>query len=298
MSVSKRLTRWVATALLAVALVLGPVTTSPAEAASPPKLTFKTEKVKVQGKGCVSAVVKVKVPVLKGSTKANRDRVAKWSKWMKKTLLETACPMSARAEGAIYKGRYLSVVTELRGWDVRSLNLDLKTGKTVKLSKFVSNKAHVFDFAKCDAINRALRGGIICGGGFPEVFAWRVTDKGVRIFSGYEGAPVDFLVPSKCIVKPSYKKQKKYVTKNVPTQSYYTDSVKPAKTKVTVQGNLITVLADGRSYYGVRGFGKVDTNGKLAWTPVFAPGEWGEEPTRYVAFASKSSNKAVRYSWA
>lgn len=299
-SVRRNVTRWIVVALLAAALAFGPVATSPAEAATKAKLTFTTEKVKVAGGSCGGQVVKIKVPVLKGSTKANQARVAEWSKWMKKSLAkmpDRGCDALARAEGSVYKDRYLSVVMDLYAWETRSLNLDLKTGKTVTLSKFVSNKADVFDFARCEAAATVWPyvADYGCAKDYPGVHAWRVTSKGIRVYSSYEGEPGDFLVPWSHIVKPGYKKQKKQVTKNVPTQWYYRDTVKPANTKVTVQGNLVTVQADGRSYYGTRGLGTVESSGKLAWVTVFAPGEWDQGKIRHVAFSSKSSNKAVRY---
>jgi hypothetical protein len=97
-------------------------------------------------------------------------------------------------------------------------------------------------------------------------------------------------VPWSHIVKPSYKKQKKHVTKNVPTVWSRGENQVPSNTKVTVQGNLVTVVAAGDTYYGVKGM--ADT-GQYAWLTVFLPGE--REYLRSVRFASYRSNKAVAY---
>ena len=148
---AQKLVRLVAAALLAAALVLGPVATSPAEAAAKAKLTFTTEKVTFKT-ACGKVSVKLKTPVLKGSTKANRTRVAEWAKWLRKDVKKVLASnrhhcdgitssAGSSAQGSIYKGRYLSVrmswggnIDETRA---KFLNLDLKSGEKVPLSRFV-----------------------------------------------------------------------------------------------------------------------------------------------------------------
>lgn len=276
--------------LVGLGMVLGPLGLVPTEAASPPKLTFKTEKVKLKLK-CGKVTVKIKKPVLKGSTKSNRSKVAKWADWLEKELLKDAksdryfCEevmpaFGTTASGDLYQGRYVSVMMAWEGGfqagNLKTLNLDLKTGKTVKLSEFASNKGRVFDFAQCLAFDEKHGEyeywyAHLCSAESPRPpVGWRVTKKGIRTYVLWEGWNVSALVPWKHIVKPSYKKQKKHVTKNVPTLSPHSDELVSSDTRVTVQGNLVTVVAAGRSYYGAKGMA---TTGKPSWLRVVVPGK-------------------------
>ena len=302
---AQKLVRLVAAALLAAALVLGPVATSPAEAATKAKLTFTTEKVTFKT-ACGKVSVKLKTPVLKGSTKANRTRVAEWAKWLRKDVKKVLASNRHRcdgitssagssAQGSIYKGRYLSVRMSWGGntdeTRAKFLNLDLKTGKKVPLSRFVSNKAGLFERAVCDAAGGdtgdSIESYTWCSWKSSTTSGswWMVSSKGVRLQHVYAG---EVLIPWKHIVKPDYKKQKKHVTKNVPM--WWDGELRASKTKVTVQGNLVTVAAGGVTYHGVRG--KAET-GKYAWLEVFAPGQG--DNLRGVRFASAKSNKAIEY---
>lgn len=117
---------------------------------------------------------------------------------------------------------------------------------------------------------------------------WRVTKKGIRTYVLWEGWNVSALVPWKHIVKPSYKKQKKNVTKNVPTLSPRSDELVSSDTRVTVQGNLVTVVAAGRSYYGAKGMA---TTGKPSWLRVVVPGK--RDHFHVVEFGSDVSTRAT-----
>lgn len=308
--VIRNVTRWIVMALLTAVLVSGPVATPPAEAATKATLTIKTEKL-VFKTACGKVTVKLKTPVLKGSTKANRKRVADWAKWLKKDVKKTLASNRNRCDGikvdagsavkgTVYKGRYLSVRMSWGGTieaeSDRFLNLDLKTGKKAPLSKFASNTAGVLDLAVCLAATdtygyEAWEREHWCEDRRQVTEGWLVSGEGIWLHHQYLGG---VQVPWAYIVKPSYSKQKKHVSKNV--EIHFKEEVVREKATVTVQGNLVTVRDPyiGDVYYGAKGWGDQTENG---WR-VFVFPKGGQIPgyINMVKFVSKSNDRA-KYYW-
>ncbi|MEA5119136.1 MAG: hypothetical protein VB036_16165, partial [Propionicimonas sp.] len=219
--------------------------------------------------------------------------------------------------GSIYASRYLSLAYTWTGdWysasqdGVRTLTIDLKTGKSVKLSKFVSNKGKLFTWAACKAlISKAPNSGGWTHDGQEDycpdsewqrsLDGWVVSKAGVQVYGSGDQGLYKATVPWAKLVKASYAKAKKTVTRKVPWG--LRGCAKPTAT-VTVQGNLVTVreswMTQKVTYYGVKSAGKKSGS---TWRVALTNPRYGvdEDFRKYVHFKSKTSAKAVKYiNWA
>lgn len=310
------------TALVLAAAVVPAAGTTEAAAATKPKLTITTRTETIQTP-CGPVRYRAELPVLTGSTAANRARVKSFAGFIRKEILAEFRGASASecrdywsritfttdSSGSMYKGRYVSVMASWHGGDMhgnlRTLNLDLKTGKTVKVTTFVSNKGRVFTWAKCTAFRKlaAYLADQFCPGSptYTPTVGWTVSTKGIRVYGWGDNAL--FYSPriawSK-LVKASYNKAKKHTTKGVPMRSECRRLT--GKSTVTVQGGLVVVKTpradglDSKSLYGVRTAGK--TSG-ARWNvtlhdPARSPYVSPKRGT--VSFASRTSSKATSVS--
>lgn len=314
----------VTVAAIATASSIVPATTQVAEGASAPKLSIVTRTTSVQTH-CGLYTFSIKIPALSGSTKANRTAVASWADFVRKDVATLVtehsgddyygCKMFLPKDftfsvvGSIYKGRYLSVMVKWANSPagrLKTLNLDLKTGKTVPVSTFVSDVGKVYTWARCEAfvaldegLEQELKDAYCPGGAYPQgIDGWRVSSSGLQVYAAWEDG--EYLAPAIAwskLVSGSYKKSKRVTTKNVP--SVLTDDCGDRKTKgtVTVQGSLVTV-SDNRSaakYYGVKTAGtRVGGRWRVQVSnPAWGPFDW--EVQGYVFFASKGGKKASQF---
>jgi hypothetical protein len=301
-----------------------------AMAAAKTKLTFGKVN-KVLETSCGSYTITHISPKLTGSTKKNRDTVTAAFNAALKTATASEIAdyernvymdgcfkpkFRVQASGTIYKGRYLSVVISWKGdWysasmdDVRTLNLDLKTGKTVSLSTFAHDKNNaLFGMYAWKAVAKKLCKG--CGvdpDTFPREFKkfsrWTVSKSGITVYTtistyaqdqiGTDWGVYSAIIPWSNIVKPSFSKAKKHNTKKV--KSYYSCGLPTYdgnRVTVTVQGNRVAVKHNRSVYYGVKSRG-VKRGGKWRVDVFNAP--WAYDGQGYVEFLSKSSNKATSF---
>lgn len=243
--------------------------------------------------------VTTRMPVLKGSTAKNRALVTKHAKSliaaeraMVAKMHETCATTDAawvnvnRVSAAVYKGRYASV-TMLFGTfggclanevpTARSFTLDLKTGKKVKLSKFVAPSATVTRAAMLTAlreqnpkcVNEDLVASRKASSGIPAPSGWNVSSKGVRVWFARYGVAngtcgvVSALVPWRDVATSKQIKGKR-------TSLVYVRGLKKLAggfysgdfTVLTVQGRQVSridgwLFSEGYCSYGVRSGKKV-----------------------------------------
>lgn len=192
------------------------------------------------------------------------------------------CDLSGSTKGEIYKGRYLSVLMQWHGCthvhSLKTLNIDLKTGKPVKLSQFLDNRKNVF----WNVLNREA--------GFDTSGVWRswnVGSKGVKAYA-FDGESwfYSVTVPWNKVLKPGKTAGKKKYSSKAPLRC-----MGAGKAKVTVQGSLVTATytysgGGAIRFYGVRGSAKTT----VAMTPKYSPSGGS---TVKITFASKSSKVAT-----
>jgi hypothetical protein len=224
--------------------------------------------------------------------------------------------VSGTTSGGIYAKRYLSVHLEWAalGCDDpygiigdKWLNLDLRSGKPVSLTKFVNTANNAFDYAVGIAIAEKgadENGPCWYGGGchfswpngpadsrWPDLSAWKhpqgwtISSAGVTVYFSWEGSIYPYLITWSSITKAG-KKMKKTVTTKVPTIQA------PGQVTVAQTGTLVTIpAAAGYKLVGIRPAGSktaklfyVSTNdGEVSYTPGYS-----------VVFASKTSRKATQ----
>jgi hypothetical protein len=320
--------------VIAVALAGAVVAPTPAQAAgkSKPKLTFATV-TRDFSTDCGVFKLSHRKPVLTGSTPAAAKRIdsafeAIYQEWAGPARehfdynaeLDGSCRRQPHFKvgttGSIYQNRYLSLAYTWTGdWysasqdGVRTLTIDLKTGKPVKLSTFVSNKGKLFTWAACKALMAKAPN---TGGDDRDsqqyycpntewqrkLDGWVVSKDGVQVYGSGDQGLYKATLPWTRLIKASYTKAKKTTTKKVPG-TLRSDCGSPKITsKVTVQGNLVTVRdswSKQNTYYGVKSSGK-KVGGK--WRVTVALPDYGttyDDTKAYVYFKSKGSSKAVKY---
>ena len=318
------------TAVLALTLALTGIAVLPesAAAASKPRISFTTVKRDFATK-CGTFKLSHRKPVLTGGDKEIAKKVGKifeatYREWIGPAKqhfdynaeLDGSCAgkphFKIDTTGSIYQGRYLSLAYTWTGdWlsasldGVRTFTVDLKTGESVKLSKFISNKGKVFTWTACNALAARERktapgfageiSRIYCHWGENQPLdGWTVSKSGVQVYGSHDAGLFKATLPWAKLVKPSYTKSKKTTTKKVPTKACLGNP----KATVTVQGNLVTVRHDGYSItaYGIKSGGrKVGTKWRVTveYSDGGAADWWGPG---YVDFASKSSNTARKVS--
>lgn len=163
--------------------------------------------------------------------------------------------LSGDTQGGLFRGRYLSVHLS---WDVAScydyrlplanrwLNIDLTTGKSVKLSALVANPGGVRNQAIDDRLEAANQ---LEWWQAKDLAGWTISNSGLKAYFTWEGEASGYLVPWKNLVKPDWKSKRVTVTKNV---KRYINGDLSGRATVSVQGNVVKV--DGRilTYRGVR----------------------------------------------
>ena len=305
--------------VLAVGLSVSGLAAPSAQAAPTPKLTttsvttsFKTSvgsytytypKAKLSGvKASVKKKVEAKINAFFGSAISSQK--------VYDTDIEQSCypdydlkdmNIKGKLEGGVYKTRYLSVYFEVVApgcYDGPSpskedwLNIDLKTGKTVKLSKFVDNRKNVFLLEVGRAIaKKEAEGWMILGNygrdtlsswkGYP---GWTVSSKGVRVYYGWDIPIASYQVKWERILKPGQVSGKKKYT----SKARYACSDDSKSKKVAVQGNFVTVKTPWETFYGVRGKSKK----VVVWSKNYAPNGGGLSE---VVFTSATSKKAAEF---
>lgn len=322
------------TAVLALTLAMAGVAVlpEPAQAAGKPKLTFVTVKSAFPTEHCGTYTLPHRKPVLRNSTKANaakvedtynsalaaaqRDALDEYNYQIRHVLEafgELACyepTLKVTTTGSIYKGRYVSLASTWTGGDhaadgVRTLNLDLKTGKKVKVTTFASEKHKLFSWATCAALIKKVKKAT---GVEPEEYCpgsdqrrslegWTVSTGGIQVY-GYSGWSLyKATLPWSTLIKANYTKSTKKATKKVPGVLDACGSTKTTGT-VTVQGNLVTLWSSEsrRPYYGVKSDGK-QTGKTWRVTVSILPyrGEAYYDIRGYVHFKSKDSSKALKH---
>jgi hypothetical protein len=177
------------------------------------------------------------------------------------------------------------------------LNIDLVTGKTVKLSRFVNDSRGVFAFEIGSAMARSSTRD--SGGGFGDLWGrntiaewrgfrgWAATGSGVWVYFEWEGYVQPYLVRWERILKPGTATGKKVVS-----TARYTCSDTTYRLRVTVRGNLVKVVVpDQTVQYGVRGKSRTivvhDAAGSLDGN--------GDMIRGILTFASAKSKRAI--SW-
>lgn len=321
---------------LGVAMTGSVVSAESAQAATKPKLTFVTVKRAFTSEYCGTFTLSHRKPVLRNSTKANaakvtatfesalataqRSWISEYDSYNYQLRLYTGeldCfkpSFSVKTTGSIYQGRYVSLASTWIGGDhspdgVRTLNLDLKTGKKVKISTFVSNKGNLFSWATCRALMKKADKTLGYGGDQQQycpdqsprraLEGWTVSSSGVQVFGLSTWEMVKTTIPWSKLVKANYAKSKKKVTKRVPGKVITNCGTWKFTGTVTVQGNLVTMRhrpSQGVTYYGVKSSGKKSGG---AWRVPLTP--YGGDPyfhngddPQYVYFKSKSSTKPTK----
>ncbi|WP_169924520.1 RsiV family protein [Flavimobilis soli] len=283
-------------AVLAVGIALSgaiaaPAAAAPAPTAAGPVAAAKTAPSLTVTKKTTSTTTKPfpltttsRMPVLKGATAKNRALVTKNAKALlaaERSMVASwreSCGGSApssitvtNVSKAVYKKRYASVTMVFdsdAGCDgvtqqsARSFTLDLKTGKKVKLSKFMAPKAAATRAAIVTALHeqnpKCVDDQLTAYAGDPRSLpatpaGWTVSSKGVRVwFNRYEVAPgacgaVSALVPWRDVASSAQLKGKRtsrvYVSDLKKVGSIYTGSI----TVLSVQGKHVARL-DGWLY--------------------------------------------------
>jgi len=206
---------------------------------------------------------------------------------------------------SIYKHRYLSihVVWSAVSCDTpmglgaeKFLNIDVRTGKSVKLAKFVNNYKDAFALEIGSAMNRErlAEGGEDAPGDFGDWHnrttiaewkswaGWTVDASGVRVYYPWEGFTEAYLIGWDRVVKPGQPKGATHSSRalgrcGLGSSTYLT---------VQVRGSVVKVVwAKNIASYGVRG--------KATTTMVARPRNEQSPRLDTVRFASKSSSRAV-----
>ena len=302
--------------VLAVGLCVSGVAAPSAQAAPKPKLTttsvttsFKTSvgsykytypKAKLSG---VKASVKKKI---EAEITAFFKSAISSQKMYDEDIEESCYPdydlkhmnIKGKLEGGVYKSRYLSVYLELaapgcydapspskEGW----LNIDLKTGKTVRLSKFVDNRKNVFYLEVGRAIaKKEAEGWMILGNHGRDTLSswkgysgWTVSSKGVKVYYGWDIPMASYQVKWERILKPGQVAGKKKYT----SKARYSCSDDSKSKKVTVQGNFVTVQTPWETFHGVRGKSKK----VLVWSKNYGPSGGGLSEVTFTSATSKAA---------
>lgn len=223
--------------------------------------------------------------------------------------------LTGQTEGGIYGKRYLSIHLEWSAFGCENfsgigndkwLNIDLKTGKPVKLSKFVNNKGSAFDYAVGIAIaqqgTKADGGteepcwsGVWCFTRWPyevadrrwpgpsawkRIAGWTVDSKGVKVYFRLDGGTLaKYRVPWNSINKAGVK-LRKTTTKAVP------EGDGPGRYTVVQEGRLVTVKRGSAKWVGIRPAGSKTARLFMIWQGQYTPGF-------SVQFRSKTSSRAV-----
>jgi hypothetical protein len=213
-------------------------------------------------------------------------------------------PLEGHTDGSVYKGRYLSVHLEwvAPGCDDPTgligdkwINLDLKTGRTIKLSKFADDRHAVFAGEIAAAMMRSPQRNTTDGYGdyfgrvtiaaWRDFDGWTVEKDGVRVYYHWEQFIDSYLVRWERVLKPGS-------VKGSTTNSFasYTCSDTTYRLRVTVRGGLVAVKPpDGTTEYGVRGRARtvlVHSSSDLSD---------GGPAIGKLTFASKASKRAISY---
>jgi hypothetical protein len=325
-----RLRVLVLSVILAIGLAAAPVGTPSATAATKPSLAFTGESHVLATTWCGNYSISHVAPVLAGTTAVIKSRVrAAFDSVLHDATIVAAqnyngltgpgsCfapKFKVRTSGVIFSGRYLSLAFSWTGdWysasmdGVRTLNLDLRTGATVSLNTFRSDRGRVFSWAACLGLVRA-------GSGFDPQHSdgqdaycpdaeyhrtfdgWTVSSKGITVYGEGDGGLYRATVGWSGVVKPTYAKAKKHTTRKVPSTVVAECGSRKTTAVVSVQGNLVTARSAWNTtlHFGTKAVGK-KVGGKWRVTvadPAFGPGQYDSKA--YVYFSSKNSTKAVKY---
>jgi hypothetical protein len=217
--------------------------------------------------------------------------------------------LSGKLSGGIYKSRYLSVHLTVSGpgcgdgfWLLATeawVNIDLKTGKAVKLSTFVDNRKNVFFLEVGRAIaKKSADGWPPLGAPGRETLSswkrghagWTVNSKGVKLYYYEEHSGTSaYQVKWERILKPGQVSGKKKYTSN----ASYSCSDDSKRKKVTVQGNLVTVKTPWETFYGVRGKSKK----VVVWSKNYAPNGGGLSQVTFASATSKTAKKFTQLNY-
>lgn len=208
---------------------------------------------------------------------------------------------SADSAATIYSKRYLSIHVSWDAWscqttmgllDDKYLNIDLKTGKSVKLSRLVDDQRGLFALEVGAAMARSPQrdpdGGLGDWHGRNTIAEWRDFNDwtagpgGVTVYFSWEGFIESYLIRWERILKPHSVKGRKTIS-----SAAYSCSDTHYRLRVTVQGGLAAVRTpDGSTEYGVRG------RSRTIWVHAT---DHDQVIIGQLTFASATSKRATQY---
>lgn len=298
-----------------------------AAAAESPRITVGAKKTTTTGKPNKS-VRTTRLPALQFSSATNRKKFTTYAKESVAAELKT---FNAKRQGkckgsktatfnalpgsmGVFKGRYASVTMRYSTYacsgtatsNARSFTLDLKTGKKVGMSTFVSGNDITTKMAVNNNFGSSKRKCVVdlnpAAGNFPRPLAWDVSAKGIRFHYAKKpagavscGTP-DVLLPWTEVASPGSMKgavKNRTYVRNLTSDKDY-DTYWGEVIVTSVQGRKVTIFdaflfSDGACLHGVRSgrsaivsqFGGNNTkfNVKLldaSANPRFDPAQFGQ----------------------